>query len=130
VVLTPHLDRRVGMACAAGDTLCTLGDLEALRAEALLDERDLGVVNLAAPVELRTHAAPGRLLHGAIERLAPLPSGGEVRRFYRVLIRVENEGQRLRPGLTGTVRFDAGRASLFRQLLEKLAAIFRIEFWV
>jgi len=47
-----------------------------------------------------------------------------------VIVRVENPDQRWRPGQTGIARFDAGRLSLFGQLLASLARIFRIEFWI
>ena len=130
VLLTPRLREKLGMACVAGDTLLVLGDLRMLRAEILIDERDLGLLDPARPVQLRTHAAPGGLIRGEVERIAPLPSAARLRPLYRVIVRVENPDQRWRPGQTGIARFDAGRLSLFGQLLASLARIFRIEFWI
>jgi putative peptide zinc metalloprotease protein len=130
VVLTRRLREAVGSACQPGDTLCLLGDLRTLRAEVLLDERDYGRLWPDGAVELRTQANPGNRLRGRLESVAPVASGDGVRRIYRLLVRVENDRGALRPGVTGVARFDAGRVPPVRRLLDGLARIFRIEFWV
>jgi putative peptide zinc metalloprotease protein len=130
VVLTPYMNEKLGIAVTPGDTLCVLGDLSSLRAEVLLDEADMGMVDTDKPVELRTASNSGRLIVGHVERVALVPSGGTVRQFYRVLVRVDNAGGELRPDLTGTARFRADNASPFMHLVGRVARIFRIEFWI
>ncbi len=130
VVLTPRLDERVGRAVAPGDTLCVLGNLATLRAAVLVDEQDLGILDAGAPVELRAEADPGRILRGRVEGIAPEPSGGAVRRLYKVTVEVENPDGRLRPGMTGTARFGAGKATPFRRLTGELTRLIRIQFWI
>jgi multidrug efflux pump subunit AcrA (membrane-fusion protein) len=130
VLLTRDLSESMGRACVAGDTLCVIGDISSLKAETLVDEQNLGILEIDAPVEIRTRAYPGRLLIGKVERVSPEPSGGDVRRLYRVLVRVDNTGGDYLPGMTGVARFDAGSVPPVRHLIDKLARILRIEFWI
>jgi putative peptide zinc metalloprotease protein len=130
VVLTPYMKEKLGIAVLPGDTLCVLGDLTTLRAEVLLDEADMGIIDAEGAVELRTKTHPGRLIVGHVECVSFVPSGGTVRRLYRVLVRVENPGGELRPDLSGTARFSAGVVSPFEHLFGRVARIFRIEFWI
>jgi putative peptide zinc metalloprotease protein len=130
VVLTPRLEEKLGLAVAPGDTLCVLGDVSTLRAAVLVDEQDLGILDAGAPVELRTEADPGRLFRGRVEGIAPEPSGGAVRRLYKVTVVVENPGGRLRPGMTGIARFGAGTATPYHHLTAGLARLIRIQFWI
>jgi len=72
----------------------------------------------------------GAMTVGDLELVAPEASDGYVRQQYRILVRVDNEDGALRPGMTGVARFEAGRAPLYRQAADKLARVFRIEFWI
>lgn len=130
IVMTPHMQEKLGMAVSPGETLCVLGDLSTMRAEILVDESDIGMIDTASPVQLRTNSSPGRLIIGHVEHVALEPSGGTIRRLYRVLVRVENPGGRLRPDLTGVARFSAGRVPPFHHLAGRVARVFRIEFWI
>lgn len=130
VVMTPHLTERLGMAVLPGDTLCVLGDLSTLRAEVFLDEADMGILDAGGEVELRTTSNPGRLIIGRVECVSLEPSGGDLRRFYRILVRIDNRDGAFRPDLTGVARFRAGRVSAFGHLMGRVARVFRIEFWI
>jgi putative peptide zinc metalloprotease protein len=130
VVLTPRLEESLGMVRVPGDTLCVLGNLSSLRAEVLLDERDIGILESSAPVEVRTGSHPGRLILGEVEVVAFEPSEGRHRSLYRVFVLVDNTDGNLRPGLTGVARFNAGKVPAYQHLTAKVARIFRIEFWI
>jgi len=130
VVLTPRLDERIGASSSPGDVLCEIGDVRIMRAEVLLDEKLLGLLDDSPIVELRMWAEPGRRIEGRLTQIAPLPSAGELRRLYRVLVEVDNERGELRPGMTGYARFSAGRASLAKRAAEGLARSLRAELWL
>jgi putative peptide zinc metalloprotease protein len=130
VVLTPRLRERVGLACAAGDTLVELGDLSSFRAEVRLDERLLGMVDTRAPVEVRALSDPGRSHRGRVETIALESSEGDLRRLYRVVVLLDDGGERLRPGMSGVARFQAGRVPPVVHLLGEIARVLRINFWV
>jgi putative peptide zinc metalloprotease protein len=132
-VLTPRLRERVGAKVAAGDTLCELGDLRSLRAEVLLDERLMGILDASGQVEVRTYALPGRVARGHVEKVAPASDdsrAGEARRLYRVLVSLDNPDGLLRPGMTGRARFDAGATSALGHLVGSAARVLRIDFWI
>ena len=122
------------MRCVPGDTLCELGDLRMLRADVLLDELLLGILEPNAPVELRMAAPPWRVTKGRVLRVSPESSGppglGRERRFYRVLVEVRDPRGELRPGMTGQARFAAAPAGALEQVAGSLARILRIEFWI
>jgi len=131
VILTHRLHERTGLACVEGDTLCEIGDVRTLLAEVLLDERLLGMLDAKAGAEIRPSAMPGRVTRGPIETVALGPSvGGKERMLYRVLVRVPNADGRLHPGMTGQVRFGAGRVPLLVHLWGGLTRVLRIEFWI
>lgn len=130
VVMTPWMREKLGAAVSPGDTLCVLADLRTMRAEILFDEADLGRLNPGKPVELRTRSRPGRLLIGRIERIGPEPSGRDVRTYYRLIVRVDEGQEGIRPGITGVARFDAGAVPPYQHVLDQLTRLFRIEFWI
>ena len=130
VVLTPRLRERIGMTLEPGDTLCELGDARTVRAEVLLDELALGILDAGAPVQLRPDAPPWRVVRGRVVRVAPEPSGGEIRRVYRVVVEAANPTGSLRVGMTGRARLGSRPAAALEQLGGWLARILRIEFWV
>jgi len=130
VVLTPRVHEKLGMMLQPGDTLCEVGDARTLRAEVQLDELALGILDPRAPVELRAAAAPWRAVRGRVARVSQEPSGGEVRRLYRVEVEVPNPSGELRLGMSGRARLGAKPAAPVEQLGGWLARILRIEFWV
>ncbi|MGH7731462.1 MAG: HlyD family efflux transporter periplasmic adaptor subunit, partial [Candidatus Eiseniibacteriota bacterium] len=130
VVLTARMAEKAGMPCAAGDTLCELGDLGTLRAEIALDELMLGILDPRGRVELRLEAPPWSVVRGRVLKVAPEARDGDARKRYLVQVEVENATRTLRPGMTGTARFAAEPASALEQAGGILARILRIEFWI
>jgi putative peptide zinc metalloprotease protein len=129
-VLTPRMSEKTGMPCAAGDTLCELGDLGALRAEVLVDELVLGILDPHGRVDLRPSAPPWSTVRGRVLRIEPEARDGDVRKRYVVQVEVESTARSLRAGMSGTARFAAEPASALEQVGGMLARILRIEFWI
>ena len=130
VVMTPRVQEIAGLGVSPGTPLCEIGDLSVLRAEILMDEQLLGILDEEAPVELRLRSTVGREVTGEIERISQEPGGGELRRVYRVLVRIDNADGRLRPGMSGVARFDAGNVPALEHLNDRIARILRIDFWI
>jgi len=130
VVMTPRVREIAGLGVSPGTPLCEIGDLSVLRAEILMDEQLLGILDPDATVELRLRSTVGHEVTGAIERISQEPGGGELRRMYRVLVRIDNADGCLRPGMSGVARFDAGSVPALEHLNDRIARILRIDFWI
>ncbi len=130
VVMTPRLAERIGEGRLAGDELLELGDPSVLHAEVTLDEQLLGILDTEAVVGLRTQGDAGTELLGTIVRISQAPSGGRIRRTYRVVVAVDNAGGELRPGMIGVARFQAGKVPAAQHLGGWLSRMLRIDFWV
>ena len=142
VVLTRHLERRLGQAVRPGDEVIAVAG--AARRECLLPltEKEARRIREGAPVSFQARAFPGAKFTGKISA-APLRfHGDELPRALTALaggdLAVEANGKvfstevthvsrfqfdaadsRLRPGLTGRVRLDCGRLPAGQWLLER-----------
>ncbi len=122
IVSTYRVEELAGRQLAEGDTLCVIEGLERVRLAARLSERDIEEIHAGLPARIRAEAYPGRTLRATVRDVAPVaeapPEGGLhldlVRRArqVRVLVEIENPGEQLRPGMTGSVQFSGPRRSV------------------
>jgi RND family efflux transporter MFP subunit len=101
----------VGMVPFEGMDLMYLPDPSSMRVDAEISEFDLAKVRVGSPVELRLDAYPDAIFRGEVDRIASLarqkisqitgkPIGVKV---FDVSIKVLDQDERLKPGLTTTV---------------------------
>ncbi len=97
----------VGQTVAASFTTPTLftiaRDLTKMQVDTSVDEADVGKVALGQNVEFSVDAYPDRTFHGAVSqiRIAPITVQNVV--TYDVVITVDNEDLKLKPGMTANV---------------------------
>ena len=84
-------------------------DLSQIQIWAQVDEADIGGVHPGEPVTFAAEAYPGQTFTGVVDqvRLAATKTSGVV--TYTVIIRAQNEGQKLFPEMTATVRIVSAR---------------------
>ena len=103
VVVT--VDAEVGEVAAPGAPLVRVVKLDPVKVTVSLSERDVGALTEGMKATISTPARAGVLLEGRvthIQRAADLKT-----RTFIADIEVENEGQRLLPGMIATVKLDA-----------------------
>jgi HlyD family secretion protein len=130
VVLARNVD--VGQTVAASLQAPTLfviaNDLRRMRVNVAIDEADIGRVGVGQAVSFRVDAWPDELFAGEVEqvRLQPIVNQNVV--TYNTLVAVDNEGLKLRPGMTATVSVETRRSD---DVLRVPAAAlrFRPEAW-
>lgn len=129
-VLTPYLLEKVGSYFEEGDTVCIVADLDRMRVEMLVDERDLHKVEIGAKLGIRFRSKASRTVSAWVEEISPEAVDGVSPRSFRLLAKVDNADGWIRPGMTGEGRVYVGWRSLARKTLETLQRWTRIDFWI
>jgi len=94
-----------GQAIMAGAPLLQIADLSTVWLEADVFENDLAAVRLGLGADVSFDAYPGQPMRGRVTYV--YPTVDPVARTGRVRIELPNPGDRVRPGLFGTVRIAA-----------------------
>lgn len=87
----------VGDTVSANAPLMTIVDLDPLRAVVYVTERDYALIQVGQIASFSTDLHPGETFQCRVERVAPVFRTAS--RQARVELRVENPGQRLKPGM-------------------------------
>ena len=129
IVLTPHVQDRVGSSLEEGDLLLTVGRMDSLELEFGVAQRDIGRVRPGQEIRLRVDAAPQRTFTGRVRSVAPLPadSGSDV--MYPVRAVVANPDGLLKPSMAAYVRVLTDPASAATRLLRGPARWARLLWW-
>ena len=141
VVTTPRVHDRLGSYVEAGTELAEVSNLSTLRARIYLPEFEFRKARTDAPVHLHPDSSFA-VLQGKVERVGPvareieeglLPQsayrGARLGSFYVFDIHLDNPGQRLRPGMTGTAKIYGRRRSLAGMLLEPVQEFVARRLW-
>lgn len=91
----------VGSYLGAGQPITELAQLDELRVNFSAPELYLGRVDVGAPVQVRTTAHPGVVLHGTVDVINPVLDTAS--RSARIVAHIANEDRRLRPGMSAEV---------------------------
>ena len=108
VVLQGEWYRSEGAPVARGDTLFEIAPLEKMAVQVHLTTEDLGEIEVDSSATVRIDSAYGEAWKGTLSRIDPRATviDDEVR--FVADMEVENRENRLRPGMKGSVRIDAG----------------------
>lgn len=110
-IVAGDLERLVGSPVRTGDRLFEIAALESLFVEVFVSEDQIADVSVGAVGALAPLSSPDTKLQVRITRVDPVAQLREGRNVFRVVCELEGGPAWLRPGMEGTVRFDAGRAS-------------------
>lgn len=110
-----------GQAIAAGAPLFQIADLSTVWLEADVFETDLGAVRTGQHAEVLFDAYPGEPLHGRVTYVYPTVDPAS--RTGKVRVELPNRGNRVRPGMFGTVRIDAPLAGARTIVIPRQAAL-------
>jgi len=129
VVLTPHVQDRVGSSLEEGDLLLTIGRTDSLELEFGVAQQDIGRIRPGQEVRLRVNAMPQRTFTGRVRSVAPVAAdtAGEVR--YPVRAIVANPDGALKPSMAAYVRVLTDPASAATRLLRAPTRWARLLWW-
>jgi biotin carboxyl carrier protein len=119
VVLTPHVNEKVGASLDEGDLLLTLGRTDTL-------ELEFGV---GQQVHLRVDALPQRTFVGRVTSIGQLPTDSGPSVHYPVRASIENSSGLLKPQMAAYARVLTRPASAMDRLVRAPARWTRLLWW-
>ncbi len=112
VVLQGEWYRSEGAPVARGDTLFEIAPLERMTVQVHLTTEDLGQIEIYDNATVRIDSAQGDSWQGPIERIDPRAAVINEEVCFVAEMEVSNRENRLRPGMKGSVRVDAGTRTI------------------
>ncbi|MEJ2133450.1 MAG: efflux RND transporter periplasmic adaptor subunit, partial [Gammaproteobacteria bacterium] len=129
VVVSGDLSQSVGNALRRGEELFRIAPLAEHRVILEVDEGDVTDVEPGQQGTLRLASMPARPLPYTVERVTPVAEQGDGRNVFRVEARLDASDDRLRPGMEGVAKTEAGEKLVIRIWTEKLLDWLRLTSW-
>ncbi|MEE8543713.1 MAG: efflux RND transporter periplasmic adaptor subunit [Gammaproteobacteria bacterium] len=86
-----------------GSVLMTMADLRTVRVRTLVDETDIGKIRPGMPTRVTVAAYPNQPFDGEVLKIEPLAIVEQNVTMFAVLIRLDNQGDLLKPGMNAEV---------------------------
>ncbi|TVQ36950.1 MAG: HlyD family efflux transporter periplasmic adaptor subunit [Geminicoccaceae bacterium] len=129
IVVAGDLSQAIGGAVARGDTLFQLAPLDSYRVTLWVDERQIDDVANAAAGKLRLAALPTEPFSIRVQKVTPVAEVRDGRNAFRVEAELEEATARLRPGMNGVARIEAGERLLIWTWTRTLLDWSRLWWW-
>jgi multidrug resistance efflux pump len=137
VIITPHIEEKEGqfIDMMSGSKVGEVENSLTIRAEVLILEDDVSLVQVGQAVELRPWAYPDVPFYGKVVSIAPVsaqtvdPATKVVTETVRVITELPNENQLLKSGMTGYAKIRVGDWLAWQVLVRRLSDWLKVEFW-
>jgi len=136
VVVSRDLNRSIGVGgpVETGDILFEVAPLEALRAEVLIGEDQIGEIHLAQRGKLAATSYPDQRIAFVVEHINPVAEVVDQDNVFRVRVRLELEEDKLldwmKPGLEGVARIHISTMPYGKLWTRKMVNWFRMKLWL
>ncbi len=94
---------------SGGSVLFKMADLSAMQVRARIDETDIGKIAPGQSVAVTVEAFPGRIFRGQVQKVEPQSVIEQNVTLFPVLVRLDNKGGLLRPGMNAEVTIEIDR---------------------
>ena len=129
VVIKGDLTQSLGAPVKRGDVLLTIAPSDRFRLLIEVDERDIAAVEVGRKGSVSLGALTERALGFRVARVTPVSSNRDARNFFEVEGELEAPSSRLRPGLQGVAKIEAGERSLAWIWTHRLFDWLRLTVW-
>jgi RND family efflux transporter MFP subunit len=129
VIVSGDLSQSLGTPVERGQVLFEVAPLDGYRIVLRVDERDMAHVKLGQRGELAVTAMPGEPLPFTVTSIVPVNLAQDGRNLFRVEARLEREGSRLRPGMTGVGKIHVEERRLAWIWTRSLSDWLRLKLW-
>lgn len=128
-VVDGDLRERIGAPVRQGEVLFRLARLDALKVQAHIEERDIDFIKPGAEVKLIFASRPDSPTPGRVVRIDPMSVTRDGTNVFVVHCEIDDAVEDWwRPGMSGTVRVDAGRARPIWLLTRRTVDYFRLRW--
>ncbi|MGH9443145.1 MAG: efflux RND transporter periplasmic adaptor subunit [Thermoanaerobaculia bacterium] len=129
VLITPHLEDRVGQMLASGAELAVLADTRSAEVEVEVREVDASLLREGEDIKVKLNSYPSQVFHGKIGRVSPVVRQEGDDRFILADAALDNGGGEIRPGMLGNAKISTGTRRLGYAVLRKPARWLWAKFW-
>ena len=112
VVVSGDLSQSVGRPVARGDTLFELAPLDRYRVTAVVPEAEIRSIRVGQNGELLLSALPDRTYRMEVLSITPVAQAADGVNGYEVIASLTDRDDRIRPGMEGIVKIEAGQRNL------------------
>ncbi len=103
--------------------------LDSVRVLTKVSESDLDLVKPEAPIELRLRSFPNKTYTGNVQQVSSEAEEMRSQIFFKVAGVLANSDGRLKAGMSGKLKIQAGKKSIFKILGRSVVRFFKVEFW-
>ena len=129
IVVSGDLHQSLGSTVRRGQVLFEVTPLNAYRVILEVDESDITSVTNGQPGALALTSIPGEVFPLAVTQVTPVALSREGRSYFRVEALLERTTDRLRPGMDGVAKVEAGRRKLIWIWTHKFVDWLRLTLW-
>jgi len=133
VVVRGDLSQELGSPVEQGKVLFELAPLDAWRVILKVDERDIAHVALGRPGELVLTSLPGQSFPLTVKRITPVSVAEEGSNYFRVEAELDKavvaDAGKMRPGMEGVGKVEAGQRSLLWIWTHRFTDWLRLKSW-
>ena len=128
-IVRGDLSRQLGAAINRGDVMFVIAPLDKYRVVMQVDEKDIAYIKKGNQARLILSALPSERLSLSLADITPIATAAGGRNYFRVEAELDDDFQRLRPGMEGVVRIEAGRHNLMWIWVRDFVDWLRIFVW-
>ncbi len=128
-VVSSRLQFARGTYLPRGELLALIEDTSELLAEIRLPESSIADIELEAEASIKPWAYPGSSFDGSVRAIAPAAEDGEYGKIVRVQVVLQDPDNRLKTGMTGNAKIDAGWHMTIVVFTKAIARFLFVELW-
>jgi putative peptide zinc metalloprotease protein len=132
VITTPKLKERVGEHVPHGALITKVHELQIIKAQIAIPEKEIADTRLGQRVVLRARAVPEETFAGRVMSISPTatkPEDTSGQRTVFVTTEIDNSLLRLRPEMSGHAKIYCGTRRVGDLFARRVARYIAIEFW-
>jgi RND family efflux transporter MFP subunit len=129
IVVSGDLHQSLGSAVRRGQVLFEVAPLNAYRVILEVDESDITAIKEGQAGSLALTSMPGEVFPLGVTQVTPVAVAREGRSYFRVEALLGRTSDRLRPGMDGVAKVEAGRARLIWIWTHKFVDWLRLTLW-
>jgi RND family efflux transporter MFP subunit len=129
VVISGDLSQSIGKAVRRGEPLFEVAPLDSYRVVLKVDEIDIDELAAGQPGHLVISSMPDRRFGLVVDNVTPVAVAEEGRNYFRVEASLTESDERLRPGMSGIGKVEAGERKLIWIWTHGLTDWVRLKLW-
>jgi len=129
IVLSGDLSQKLGGSADKGEVLFEIAPLDSYRIILAVDEKHIAGVKTGQTGQMILSSVPDERFQFRVERITPISTAKSGMNYFRVEAGSKDISERIRPGMTGVGKINAGRLKLIDIWTKDLRDWIRLKVW-